>query len=107
MPAYSTALQRRKQHAAEAGRHQRGQREDDGDVREHLRRAYALTPNAPQVRLNLAMALLRQGDYREGLPLYEARIDKPPWAAFATAPSRAASGQLLLRPGATSSGTAG
>ena len=30
-----------KQHAAEAGRHQRGQREDDGDVREHLRRAYA------------------------------------------------------------------
>jgi tetratricopeptide (TPR) repeat protein len=65
----------------------------------HLRRAHALMPNAPQVRLNLAMALLRQGDYREGLTLYEARIDKPTWAALATAQSRAASGQLLLRPG--------
>jgi ADP-heptose:LPS heptosyltransferase len=65
----------------------------------HLRRAHALMPNAPQVRLNLAMALLRQGDYSEGLPLYEARIDKPTWAAFATAQSRAVSGQLLLRPG--------
>jgi ADP-heptose:LPS heptosyltransferase/Tfp pilus assembly protein PilF len=65
----------------------------------HLRRAHAFMPNAPQVRLNLAMALLRQGDYREGLALYEARIDKPTWAAFATAQSRAASGQLLLRPG--------
>jgi ADP-heptose:LPS heptosyltransferase/Tfp pilus assembly protein PilF len=65
----------------------------------YLRRAHALTPNAPQVRLNLAMALLRLGQYREGLALYEARIDKPTWAAFATAQSRAASGQLLLRPG--------
>jgi hypothetical protein len=65
----------------------------------YLRRAHALMPNAPQVRLNLAMALLRLGDYREGLALYEARIDKPTWTAFATAQSRAASGQLLLRPG--------
>jgi hypothetical protein len=65
----------------------------------HLRRAHGLLPNAPQVRLNLAIALLRLGDYREGLALYEARIDKPTWAAFATAPSRAASGQLLLRRG--------
>jgi len=65
----------------------------------HLRRAHVLMPNAPQVRLNLAMALLRQGEYRDGLALYEARIDKPTWTAFATAQSRAASGQLLLRPG--------
>ena len=65
----------------------------------HLRRAYALWPNAPQVRLNLALALLRFGDYREGLALYEARLDKPTWSGFATAQSRAASGQLLLRPG--------
>jgi ADP-heptose:LPS heptosyltransferase len=65
----------------------------------HLRRAHALLPNAPQVRLNLALALLRFGDYREGLALYEARLDKPTWSAFATAQSRAASGQLLLRPG--------
>jgi ADP-heptose:LPS heptosyltransferase/Tfp pilus assembly protein PilF len=65
----------------------------------HLRRAHVLMPNAPQVRLNLAMALLRQGEYREGLALYEARVDKPTWTAFATAQSRAASGQLLLRPG--------
>jgi ADP-heptose:LPS heptosyltransferase len=64
----------------------------------HLRRAHALLPNAPQVRLNLALALLRFGDYREGLALYEARLDKPTWSAFATAQSRAASGQLLLRP---------
>jgi ADP-heptose:LPS heptosyltransferase len=56
-------------------------------------------PNAPQVRLNLALSLLRFGDYREGLALYEARLDKPTWSAFATAQSRAASGQLLLRPG--------
>jgi tetratricopeptide (TPR) repeat protein len=65
----------------------------------HLRRTHALLPNAPQVRLNLALALLRFGDYREGLALYEARLDKPTWSAFATAQSRAASGQLLLRPG--------
>jgi tetratricopeptide (TPR) repeat protein len=65
----------------------------------HLRRAHALLPNAPQMRLNLALALLRFGDYREGLALYEARLDKPTWSAFATAQSRAASGQLLLRPG--------
>jgi ADP-heptose:LPS heptosyltransferase/Tfp pilus assembly protein PilF len=65
----------------------------------HLRRAHALMPNGPQVRLNLALALLRLGDYREGFALYEARIDKPTWAGFATAHSRATSGQLLLRPG--------
>jgi ADP-heptose:LPS heptosyltransferase len=65
----------------------------------HLRRAHALMPNAPQVRLNLALALLRLGDYREGFDLYEARIDKPSWAGFATAQSRAVCGQLLLRPG--------
>jgi ADP-heptose:LPS heptosyltransferase len=65
----------------------------------HLRRAHALLPNAPQVRLNLALSLLRFGDYREGLALYEARLDKPTWSAFATAQSRAASRQLLLRPG--------
>ncbi|HML13952.1 MAG TPA: hypothetical protein VK456_11620 [Xanthobacteraceae bacterium] len=64
----------------------------------HLRRAHALLPNAPQVRLNLALALLRLGDYREGLALYEARLDKPTWSAFATAQSRAAASQLLLRP---------
>src|SRR5262249_423347 len=45
------------------------------------------------------LALLRFGDYREGLALYEARLDKPTWSAFATAQSRAASSQLLLRPG--------
>jgi Tfp pilus assembly protein PilF len=65
----------------------------------HLRRAHALMPNGPQVRLNLALALLRIGEYREGFDLYEARIDKPSWAGFATAQSRAMSGQLLLRPG--------
>jgi ADP-heptose:LPS heptosyltransferase len=65
----------------------------------HLRRAHALSPNAPQVRLNLALALLRFGDYGEGLALYEARLDKPTWSAFATAQSRAASSQLVLRPG--------
>jgi len=65
----------------------------------HLRRAHALLPNAPQVRLNLAFALLRFGDYRAGLAHYEARLDKPTWSAFATAQSRAASGEFLLRSG--------
>jgi hypothetical protein len=64
-----------------------------------LRRAYALAPQAPQVRLNLAMALLRCGDYREGFALYEARVDKPGWSAFATSESRAALRHRMLRPG--------
>ena len=64
-----------------------------------LRRAYALAPQAPQVRLNLAMALLRSGDYREGFSLYEARVEKPGWSGFATPESRAALGHLMLRPG--------
>ncbi len=65
----------------------------------HLRRAYELTPAAPQVRLNLALALLRTGNYREGLPLYEARVDKPTWSGFATLQSRAAARQLMLKSG--------
>ena len=66
---------------------------------DQLRLAHAATPQVPQARLNLALALLRIGDYREGLPLYEARIDKPAWSGFATIDSRAAARQLLLRPG--------
>ena len=65
----------------------------------HLRRAHALMPLAAQVRLNLAMALLRQGNYAEGLLLYEARLDKPTWSGFATTESRAASRDRLLRCG--------
>lgn len=64
----------------------------------HLRRAYELMPDGPQVRLNLAMALLRRGEYREGLPLYEARLDKPTWSGFATAASRAALRGRMLQP---------
>jgi ADP-heptose:LPS heptosyltransferase len=64
-----------------------------------LRRAYALAPQAPQVRLNLAMALLRRGDYSEGFALYEARVEKPSWSGFATSDSRAALRHLMLRPG--------
>jgi ADP-heptose:LPS heptosyltransferase len=45
------------------------------------------------------MALLRRGEYREGLALYEARLDKPTWSGFATAASRAALRGRLLRPG--------
>ena len=55
----------------------------------HLQRACALVPNAPQVRLNLALALLRFGNYRDGCSLYEARLDKPSWSGMATADSRA------------------
>jgi ADP-heptose:LPS heptosyltransferase len=65
----------------------------------HLRRAHELTPGAPQAGLNLAMALLRLGRYREGFRLYEARLDKTGWSGFATLDSRAASRHLLLRPG--------
>jgi hypothetical protein len=64
-----------------------------------LREAYELLPEAPQVRLNLAMALLRLGDYREGFALYEARVDKKSWSGFATPESRAALRHLKLRPG--------
>lgn len=63
----------------------------------YLRRAHELMPNDPQARLNLAMALMRLGDYREGLPLYEGRLDKSAWSGFATAESRAALRHRLLR----------
>jgi len=65
----------------------------------HLRRAHELMPNGPQVRLNLAMALLRLGSYHEGLPLYEARLDKTTWSGFATLESRTALRHRLLGPG--------
>jgi hypothetical protein len=51
------------------------------------------------VRLNLAMALLRLGSYHEGLPLYEARLDKTTWSGFATLESRTALRHRLLGPG--------
>jgi tetratricopeptide (TPR) repeat protein len=70
----------------------------------HLRRAYELAPQAPQVRLNLALALLRLGNLAEGLPLYEARLDKPAWAGFATRESRTAMRGRLLQPGAAVAG---
>jgi tetratricopeptide (TPR) repeat protein len=60
--------------------------------------AHTLSPEAPQGRLNLAMALLRFGDYREGFALYEARVDKKNWSGFATPESRAALRHLKLRP---------
>ena len=65
----------------------------------HLHRAHELMPDGPQVRLNLAMALLRLGSYREGLPLYEARLDKTTWSGFATLESRTALRHRLLGPG--------
>ena len=37
----------------------------------YLRRAHAGAPHAPQVRLNLGLALLRLGEYRAGFALYE------------------------------------
>lgn len=64
----------------------------------HLRRAHELAPDGPQTRLNLAMALLRLGEYREGLRLYEARLDKKTWSGFATVESRVAAKNLLLAP---------
>src|ERR1700733_6456369 len=65
----------------------------------HLRRAHELMPDGPQVALNLALALLRLGNYREGLPLYEDRIAKPTWSGFATLASRVAAKDALLRGG--------
>lgn len=64
----------------------------------HLWEAHTLSPEAPQGRLDLAMALLRFGDYREGFALYEARVDKKNWSGFATPESRAALRHLKLRP---------
>jgi hypothetical protein len=42
--------------------------------------------------------LLRLGSYREGLPLYEARLDKTTWSGFATLESRTALRHRLLGP---------
>ena len=64
-----------------------------------FRAAHKLSPADPQVRLNLAMSLLRRGEYREGFALYEARIDKTGWSGLATRESRAALRHLMLRPG--------
>ena len=58
-----------------------------------------IAPNVGQIRLNLAMALLRQGNYAEGFAHYEARLDKPTWSGFATMESRTATRDRLLRPG--------
>jgi tetratricopeptide (TPR) repeat protein len=44
-----------------------------------LHRAYELAPEAPQVRLNLALALLRLGDYRTGFALYEDQRARYAW----------------------------
>jgi tetratricopeptide (TPR) repeat protein len=60
-----------------------------------LRQAHVLAPDSPQGRLNLALALLRLDDYREGFALYEARLDKSIWPGFATLASR---GRLRHRP---------
>lgn len=64
---------------------------------EHARRAAALLPTSAQLQYNLALTLLRLGEYREGFALMEARLDKPDWTGFATAPSRAAERRRLLR----------
>lgn len=54
-------------------------------------------PASAQLKYNLALTLLRLGEYREGFGLMEARLDKPDWTGFATAPSRAAERRRLLR----------
>jgi hypothetical protein len=92
----------------------------------HWQRAAELLPGQPIARFNLALAVLRLGDYRSGLPLhearvarpewtcrgaglsgrdlYEARIDKPDWTGFSALPSRAAARARLLRQGAPVAG---
>ncbi len=65
----------------------------------YLRRACACAPQAPQVHLNLGLALLRLGEYHAGFALYEARIEKPTWGGFATPESRAALRDRMLVPG--------
>ena len=45
------------------------------EVEAVLRAALARFPRAPAVRMNLALQRLAEGDYAEGLPLYEARTD--------------------------------
>jgi tetratricopeptide (TPR) repeat protein len=65
------------------------------------RQAAELSPAAPGVRLDLAVALLRHGHFGEGLQHYETRLDLPAWqsqalplpATFATLRGR------QLRPG--------
>ena len=87
----------------------------------HWQRAAELASDSPLARFNLALALLRLGNYRPGFPLhearvarpewtcraagvigrelYEARIDKPDWTGFSALPSRTAARNKLLKPG--------
>lgn len=91
------------------------------DALAHWQRAADLLPDDPIARFNLALALLRLGEFAPGLPLhearfarpewssraagisgralYEARIDKPDWTGFSALPSRAAARARLLQPG--------
>ena len=66
---------------------------------EHPRRAVASLPASPQLKYNLAVSTLRLDDYRAGLSLMEARIDKADWTGLAVAPRRAAERHRLLQPG--------
>lgn len=70
----------------------------------HWQRAAELAVDSALARFNLALAVLRLGDYRTGLELYEARIDKPDWTGFSALTSRAAVRQKLLQPGAPVAG---
>jgi tetratricopeptide (TPR) repeat protein len=61
----------------------------DGALR-HWREAARLMPDAPKQRLNLALALLGDGDWEAGLPLYEARLENGDWSSMAARGSLAA-----------------
>ena len=70
----------------------------------YLRRALALKPSDPEARLNLALHLLRQGNFAEGWQHYEARwecpdfgrptlaLDQPLW------PGQSNAGRTSIRP---------
>lgn len=56
----------------------------------HAGRAAELQPASAQLRYNLALSMLRLGEYREGFAQMEARLDKPDWTGLAIAPARVA-----------------
>ena len=70
----------------------------------HWREAARLMPNASKQQLNLALALLGDGQWEAGLPMYEARLMDTGWSSLAVRGGLAAVRDRLARPDTPLSG---
>lgn len=70
----------------------------DSEALHHRREAAYLAPHSPGHRFNLALSLLGRGDWADGLPLYEARLDKDSWTSLAALGTLAPVRDRLARP---------